>query len=61
MRAIAPQVIGTSYANIYAYFLAAANQQYNYAAAISFVLGIVIASVAYLFTVMTNRRGGTAT
>ena len=62
MRALAPQVIGTSYTpNIYAYFLAAANQQYNYAAAISFVLGIVIASVAYLFTVMTNRRGGTAT
>ena len=62
MRAIAPQVIGTSYTpNIYAYFLAAAKQQYTYAAAIAFVLGIVSASVAYLFTVMTNRRGGTAT
>ena len=61
MRAIAPQVISTSYTpNIYAYFLAAANQQYNYAAAISFVLGTVIAVVAYLFTVMTNRRGGRA-
>jgi multiple sugar transport system permease protein len=50
-------VIGTNYTpNIYAYFLAAANQQYNYAAAVSFVLGVVIASIAYLFTVGTNRR-----
>jgi multiple sugar transport system permease protein len=56
MRPAAPQVIGTSYTpNIYAYYLAAANQQYNYAAAISFVLGAVIATIAYLFTVATNR------
>jgi multiple sugar transport system permease protein len=56
MRAAAPQVIGTNYTpNIYAYYLAAANQQYNYAAAVSFVLGAVIASIAYLFTVATNR------
>jgi multiple sugar transport system permease protein len=56
MRTVAPQVISTQYTpNIYAYFLAAANQQYNYAAAVSFVLGLVIATIAYLFTVATNR------
>ena len=57
MRAVAPQVINTHYTpNIYAYFLAAANQQYDYAAAVSFMLGLVIASMAYLFTRATNRR-----
>lgn len=56
MRAVAPQVINTHYTpNIYAYFLAAANQQYDYAAAVSFMLGLVIASMAYLFTRATNR------
>jgi multiple sugar transport system permease protein len=61
MRAAAPQVISTNYTpNIYAYFLAAANQQYNYAAAISFVLGAVIAVIAYLFTVVTSRGRGRA-
>ena len=41
MRSIAPSVINTHYTpNIYAYFLSAANQQYNYAAAVSFVLGL---------------------
>jgi len=59
MRALAPQVIGTSYTpNVYAYFLATANQQFNYAAAVSFVLGAVIAAIAYVFTVLTNRRRG---
>jgi multiple sugar transport system permease protein len=57
MRPLAPQVINSSYTpNIYAYSLTTANQQYSYAAAVSFVLGVVIASVAYLFTVVANRR-----
>jgi multiple sugar transport system permease protein len=61
MRAIAPAVIGTHYTpNIYAYFLSAANQQYNYAAAVSFVLGFVIAAIAGAFTLATNRNGGTS-
>ena len=56
MRALAPQVISSSYTpNIYAYSLATASQQYNYAAAVSFVLGVVIAGASYLFTVVTNR------
>ena len=61
MRSIAPDVINTHYTpNVYAYFLAAANQQYNYAAAVSFVLGMVIALIAGAFTLATNRRTGAA-
>lgn len=56
MQALAPQVISSSYTpNIYAYSLATASQQYNYAAAVSFVLGVVIAGASYLFTIVTNR------
>jgi hypothetical protein len=42
--------------NLYAYSLATSNQQYGYAAAVSFVLGIVIAGASYIFTLITNRR-----
>jgi multiple sugar transport system permease protein len=38
------------------YSLATQNQQYGYAAAVSFVLGIVIAGASYIFTLITNRR-----
>ena len=59
MRSIAPAVINTHYTpNIYAYFLSAANQQYNYAAAVSFVLGLLIAVIAGAFTWATRRGGG---
>jgi multiple sugar transport system permease protein len=61
MRALAPNVINSSYTpNLYAYSLATANQQYNYAAAVSFVLGMVIAVAAYLFTVISNRARGSS-
>jgi len=56
MRSIAPSVINAHYTpNIYAYFLSAANQQYNYAAAVSFVLGLLIALIAGAFTLATRR------
>jgi len=59
MRSIAPSVINTHYTpNIYAYFLSAANQQYNYAAAVSFVLGLLIAVIAGAFTLATRRETG---
>jgi len=59
MRSIAPAVINTHYTpNIYAYFLSAANQQYNYAAAVSFVLGLLIAAIAGAFTWATRRGNG---
>jgi len=57
MRALASNTINSSYTpNLYAYSLATQNQQYGYAAAVSFVLGIVIASASYIFTLITNRR-----
>jgi multiple sugar transport system permease protein len=57
MRALASNTINSSYTpNLYAYSLATSNQQYGYAAAVSFVLGIVIAGASYIFTLITNRR-----
>ena len=58
MNAIAPDVIGTHYTpNLYAYNLAFTGQQFNYAAAISFVLGAVVFVGSYGFMLATRRRG----
>ncbi len=58
MRALAPQVIGTNYTpNIYAYSLAFTNLEYNYSAAVSFVLGGVVAVFSYVFMFATRRKG----
>jgi multiple sugar transport system permease protein len=58
MNAIAPDVIGTHYTpNLYAYNLAFTAQQFNYAAAISFVLGAVVFVGSYGFMLATRRRG----
>jgi multiple sugar transport system permease protein len=42
--------------NLYAYTLAFIGQQYNYSAAVSFVLGGVVAVVSYVFMLVANRR-----
>lgn len=56
MYAIAPQVIGDHFTpNLYAYNLAFTNQEYNYSAAISFVLGAVVVIFSYAFMLLTNR------
>ena len=56
MYAIAPQVIGDHYTpNLYAYTLAFTNQEYNYSAAISFVLGAAVVVFSYTFMLLTNR------
>jgi multiple sugar transport system permease protein len=56
MFAIAPEVIGDHYTpNLYAYTLAFTNQEYNYSAAISFVLGAVVVVFSYTFMLLTNR------
>jgi multiple sugar transport system permease protein len=53
---LARNVINTSYTpNIYAYTLAFTAQQINYSAAISFVLGGVVAVVSYVFMLAVNR------
>jgi len=41
--------------NLYAYTLAFTGQQYNYSAAISFVLGGVVAVISYVFMLFANR------
>ena len=42
--------------NLYAYTLAFTGQQYNYSAAISFLLGGVTAVLAYTFMLISSRR-----
>lgn len=55
---LAPTVVNDSFTpNIYAYSTAFLGQQLNYAAAISFALGLIIAIVATGATLLTKRRG----
>ncbi len=57
MSSLAPNIIGDHYTpNLYAYTLAFTNQQYNYAAAISFTLGVIIFVCSCLFMVVVNQR-----
>ncbi|MFI1506998.1 carbohydrate ABC transporter permease [Streptomyces sp. NPDC020597] len=54
---IAPDVITSSYtANLYAYTLAFTGQQVNYAATVSFLLGLVIVIASYAVLLTANRR-----
>ncbi|MER5833976.1 sugar ABC transporter permease [Streptomyces sp. NPDC002130] len=54
---IAPDVISSSYtANLYAYSLAFTGQQVNYAATVSFLLGLVIVIASYGVLLTANRR-----
>jgi multiple sugar transport system permease protein len=56
-NAIAPNSISSSYTpNYYAYNLAFVDQNINYAAAIAFILGIVIMVVSYIVQLSTQRR-----
>lgn len=57
MTTIAPTVIGSAYTpNLYAYTLAFTSRQVNYAAAISFALGLVIVMFSYLVILPATRR-----
>ena len=54
---LAPNVIDSAYtANLYAYSLAFTGQEVNYAAAVSFLLGLVIVIVSYAVLLTANRR-----
>jgi multiple sugar transport system permease protein len=54
---LAPNAVGTSFSpNLYAYNLAFINQNVNYAAAIAFLLGIVIMIVSYVVQLSAQRR-----
>ena len=57
MSSLAPQIIGDHYTpNLYAYTVAFINQQYDYSAAISFSLGIIIFAASYTFMLVAGRR-----
>jgi multiple sugar transport system permease protein len=57
MRTLAPNVIGTAYTpNLYAYNVAFVNQDANYAAALAFLLGIVIMIVSYVVQLSAQRK-----
>ncbi|WP_240777578.1 carbohydrate ABC transporter permease [Nonomuraea basaltis] len=57
MQRLAPNVIDSSYTpNLYAYSLAFTSQDVNYAAAVSFLLGIVIVVVSYTVQLAVTRR-----
>ncbi|MFI6661152.1 carbohydrate ABC transporter permease [Streptomyces sp. NPDC050523] len=54
---IAPDVITSSYtANLYAYSLAFTGQQLNYAATVSFLLGLLIVVASYAVLLTADRR-----
>jgi multiple sugar transport system permease protein len=56
---LARNVISSNYTpNLYAYTLAFTAQQISYSAAISFVLGGVVAVVSYAFMLLVNRGDG---
>ena len=58
MSAVVPNIIQDHYTpNLYAYNLAFTEQEYNYAASVSFVLGAVIFVFSYVFMLVTNRGG----
>ncbi|WP_235929051.1 carbohydrate ABC transporter permease [Marisediminicola senii] len=57
LNAIAPDAITNSFTpNYYAYNLAFINRELNYAAAIAFLLGIVIAVISYVVQLSEQRR-----
>ncbi|HEX8345996.1 MAG TPA: sugar ABC transporter permease [Actinoplanes sp.] len=57
LQRLAPSVIDSGYTpNLYAYTLAFTGQEVNYAAAVSFLLGLVIVIASYTVLLATNRR-----
>jgi multiple sugar transport system permease protein len=57
MTQVAPEVIRSDYTpNLYAYSLAFSNQQFNYSAAVSFLLGAVVFVGSYVFMFIAGRR-----
>jgi multiple sugar transport system permease protein len=57
LMSISPDVISSSYtANLYSYSLAFTGQQLNYAATVSFLLGLVIVIASYAVLLTANRR-----
>jgi multiple sugar transport system permease protein len=58
LRSVAPTVIDSAYTpNLYTYTLSFTGQQVSYAAAVSFLLGIVIVLVSYVVLIVASRTG----
>ncbi|MEV0405370.1 sugar ABC transporter permease [Actinoallomurus sp. NPDC050550] len=57
LQRLVPDVIDSAYtANLYAYSLAFTGQRINYAATVSFLLGLIIVIVSYTVLLTANRR-----
>lgn len=57
LRIMAPHALSPNFTpNMYAYDLAFVNQEYNYSAATSFVLGAVVVVASYLCMYLANRK-----
>jgi multiple sugar transport system permease protein len=57
LQQIAPRTIHGAYTpNLYAYNLAFVGQEFNYSAAVSFLLGAVVFVLSYGFMIRANRR-----
>jgi multiple sugar transport system permease protein len=57
LQAVAPTVIGANYTpNLYAYSLAFTSQEPDYAAAVSFLLGLVMVIISYAVLFAASRR-----
>ena len=57
IQRLAPNVIDSAYTpNLYAYSLAFTSQEVNYAAAVSFLLGLVIVIASYVVLFLTSRK-----
>ena len=60
LQRLAPNVIDSAYTpNLYAYTLAFTGQEVNYAAAVSFLLGLVIVIASYTVLLVSSRRSRT--
>lgn len=58
---LAPNSVGTDFSpNLYAYNVAFKNQDVNYSAAISFLLGIAVMIISYVMQRVTNRKEKTS-
>lgn len=57
MRTLAPGVIDSGYTpNLYAYNVAFISQEFNYSAAVSFVMGAVVFVLSYGYMLVSTRR-----
>jgi multiple sugar transport system permease protein len=58
LRALIPNVLTTDYTpNMYAFYLSFGGQQYNYAATVAIVMGVITAVIAYVVQLRGARKG----